>query len=115
MKIIVDCDKCEGERCCTFRAEPMGIPLQCVYCKEGKCEIEDRKPNACALYPLVIVSTPQGVFLCVDTRCSEHENIKVEDIPPVIDYYVEKDDVTVFTEEDVAFYGWKLKPVARLS
>lgn len=116
MKLEIDCSKCNGEMCCTFQAEPMGIPLRCMHCEGGKCQAEEEKPNACALYPLVIVATSRGVFLCVDTRCPEWESIDVEkDVPPLLDHYTAKDDVTVFTEEDVAFYGWKLKPLARLA
>lgn len=114
MKVTVDCSKCDGEKCCTYEAQPMGLPLRCVHCKDGKCLIEDEKYSSCALHPVIVVGNHNGIFVCVDTGCPEHENIDSAEVARVINYYAEKGELVVFSEDDVEFFGWKLKPIAKI-
>lgn len=114
-KIVVDCNKCDGAACCTF-STPLGFDVQCTSW-DGGCTRENKdKPLPCRLYPIVLISSVHGIFVCVDTNCPEHESINPEDVAAFINELVEsEDELPIFDDNSVNFFGWKLKPLARIA
>jgi Fe-S-cluster containining protein len=88
--------------------------MRCIHSKGGgRCEIQETKPFACALYPFLLIATEDDVVLGVDLNCPKH---KEADEAEALEYIkANTKDAAILDLLEVEFYGFNVKLIGRIT